>query len=226
MCNVRLEESGKVMLQLLSNRQFSSVPEIIDVLVDVQFSKRAVKAQFMRVAEHDISTQMHLSSVMFHCISYMHYCGRCRDDARNLGLAGLLHDIGKMKVPGHLLRVPRKLTTYEFSEVKKHADYGARALIALGLPDTIVDGAYCHHERLDGSGYPNGKKNYEINEFSRTLAIIDSFDALTTARPYRDLVPPPEAFSILKRDVDEGKLDHSIFEKFSGSVMNNLCLTS
>jgi HD-GYP domain-containing protein (c-di-GMP phosphodiesterase class II) len=210
------------MMAIVSGRDLARVPEIIDLLVDAQFGKRAIKTQFMRIAEYDRATQMHVSSVMFHCISYMHYCGRSRAEARCFGLAGLLHDIGKVEVPLYLLSAPRQLTAFEFNEVKKHADYGAKALVALGLPDTVIEGAYCHHERLDGTGYPNRKKASEINEVSRTLAIIDSFDALTTQRPYKNPVSPSEALTILKEDVDGGKLDSTIFEKFSSSVMQQL----
>lgn len=117
-----------------------------------------------------------------------------------------LHDIGKVGVPDRILLKPGKLTPEEFEEMKKHTIYGRDAIIAaektLDAPESFLctarDIAYCHHERWDGTGYPQGLKGEAIPLAARMMAIADVYDALITKRVYKDAMPHEEAVEIIK----------------------------
>ncbi len=98
--------------------------------------------------------------------------------------AAYFHDIGKIKIPGVILFKNDKLTDAEFNEIKKHPIYSANILKSIQL-DKEAEIDLQHHERLDGTGYPNQLKGDEINPFSQILAVADVYDALITERPYR-----------------------------------------
>jgi putative nucleotidyltransferase with HDIG domain len=104
------------------------------------------------------------------------------EDIANLGL---LHDIGKIIVSSEILEKPGKLTEVEYEEIKKHPSIGYRMLTATNEFSSIADGVLSHHERWDGSGYPNGIKGNKIPIESRIIAIADAIDAMTSSRPYR-----------------------------------------
>ena len=111
-----------------------------------------------------------------------------------LTLAGLLHDIGKLKIPTELLNKPGKYTDEEFAQVRLHTQYGYELLKPLPLDAHIKLAALSHHERCDGTGYPNGLTTNDIDPYARVVAIADVYDAMTTARSYR---APLCAFQVL-----------------------------
>lgn len=103
----------------------------------------------------------------------------------DIATLGLLHDIGKIIVPGEILEKPGKLTEEEYAEIKKHPAIGYRMLTATNEFSSIAEGVLSHHERWDGKGYPNGIKGEEIPIESRIISIADAFDAMTASRPYK-----------------------------------------
>ncbi|MBN2287003.1 MAG: HD-GYP domain-containing protein, partial [Tissierellales bacterium] len=105
---------------------------------------------------------------------------------------GLLHDIGKIIVPSHILEKPDRLTSAEFSEIKKHPSIGYRMLTATSEFSGIAEGVLYHHERWDGQGYPEGLKGHQIPLQARIISIADAIDAMTFARPYRQKVMSDE----------------------------------
>ncbi|GEN33348.1 MULTISPECIES: HD-GYP domain-containing protein [Aneurinibacillus] len=115
-----------------------------------------------------------------------------------LGMGAMLHDIGKLMVPGEILYKPGRLTDDEFAVMKKHTEYGFDYLRQQhGIPLLAAHCAYQHHERLDGTGYPRGLKGEEIHKYGRLLAVCDVFDALTTNRVYRGAMLPHDAMEII-----------------------------
>ncbi|MCX7698714.1 MAG: GAF domain-containing protein [Candidatus Goldbacteria bacterium] len=111
------------------------------------------------------------------------------EDIHELRLAGLLHDIGKIGIDESILRKPSKLTDTEFNEIKKHPVYAANILEAIPQMKEIIPAIKHHHERYDGEGYPDGLKNDDIPYFARILSIADTFDAMSSNRPYREALP-------------------------------------
>jgi len=116
-----------------------------------------------------------------------------------LRLGALLHDIGKLAVPSAVLLKPGPLTEAEFGLMRRHPRAGARMLRSLGAPETILPVVLHHHERWDGSGYPTGRGGKDIPLEARVLCVADSFDAMTSNRPYRAPWSPEDALEELAR---------------------------
>ncbi|MEG6586659.1 HD-GYP domain-containing protein [Dendrosporobacter sp. 1207_IL3150] len=114
-------------------------------------------------------------------------------------IVGLIHDIGKLKIPGTILNKPGKLTDEEFKTMKKHAEYGACMLTGIAGAEAIVPIMRYHHERYDGKGYPEGILGKDIPLLSRMLAVCDSFDAMTTNRCYREPITLEECIEEIRR---------------------------
>ncbi|MEA2602148.1 MAG: hypothetical protein QOF89_3140 [Acidobacteriota bacterium] len=115
-------------------------------------------------------------------------------ELRDVEIASLLHDIGKVGVPQEILQKPGKLTPEEYEEVKKHPDYGWAILRLLPGFERVSLFVLHHHERIDGTGYPGGLQGDEIPLGARIVAIVDAFDVMMSGRSYRDSLPTEEAF--------------------------------
>lgn len=112
--------------------------------------------------------------------------------------AALLHDMGKLAVPEHILNKPGKLTATEFEKMKLHASIGAEILSSIDFPYPVVPIVRHHHENWDGTGYPDGLAGPDIPVGARILSVVDCFDALTSDRPYRPKLSDADALKILK----------------------------
>ena len=119
------------------------------------------------------------------------------DQIRAIEAAALLHDMGKLAVPEHILNKPGPLNESELERMRTHASVGADILSSINFPYPVVPIVRHHHENWDGTGYPDGLKGTEIPVGARVLAVVDCFDALTSDRPYRPKLPPKEALEIL-----------------------------
>lgn len=126
--------------------------------------------------------------------------GCSSEEAELLSMGARIHDIGKLSISDHVLNKPGRLTVSEFSLVKQHAEIGAQLLVPLGLDSRINEIVCHHHENYDGSGYPGGLAEKAIPLLARIVRIWDSFDALTTDRPYHQGVAGKEALRLLQRD--------------------------
>lgn len=117
---------------------------------------------------------------------------------------GLMHDIGKISIPVEYLVTPRQLTTHEYEIMKSHVSIGYKIIEHMSFPWDIKSVINQHHERLDGSGYPNGLKERQISEAAKVVAIADVYEAMSTDRPYRKRVPHEVILLHLKEN--KGKL--------------------
>ena len=155
--------------------------------------------------EHIIRTKKYVSMIANEMKKYPKYKDILTDEYINqIVNSSPLHDVGKIAITDAILLKPGKLTTEEFEEMKKHSAKGGEMInnIFSNLDDeeffkTAYDIAIGHHEKWDGSGYPNGLKGEEIPLSARIMAIADVFDALTSKRVYKDSIPPEEAFDII-----------------------------
>jgi HD-GYP domain-containing protein (c-di-GMP phosphodiesterase class II) len=119
--------------------------------------------------------------------------------AKELEITALLHDIGKIGVSETVLRKAGKLDDSEFAEIKKHPGIGAEILSSIKQLSTSIMGVRHHQERFDGRGYPSGLKGRGIPLFGRIIAVADTFDAMTSNRPYRDRLSDETALAEIKR---------------------------
>lgn len=132
-----------------------------------------------------------------------------REYRERLLLAGLLHDVGKLKIPDAILNKPGKLTPEEMAIARRHSIYSAEILAKCGLAGEadIMAGVLQHHERCDGSGYPSGLKKDMISPFGKILAVLDIYDAMAANRAYAHKISPFEIFDRLNSDMMENKID-------------------
>jgi HD-GYP domain-containing protein (c-di-GMP phosphodiesterase class II) len=119
------------------------------------------------------------------------------DEALRIECAARVHDVGKIIVSPEILEKPGRLAHCEYEEIQRHAIFGARLVSSLGDPALTAIVRH-HHERLDGSGYPDGLRGAEIPLGARIVAVADTFDALTSMRPYREAFSPSAAIALLE----------------------------
>jgi putative two-component system response regulator len=136
------------------------------------------------------------------------------DQILALRRAGIVHDIGKVAVPDAILLKPGRLTPEEFRVIQQHPLVGERICAPLRSFSLVLPIIRHHHEKLNGSGYPDGLKGDEIPLTARVLQIVDVYDALTTQRPYKRALSRAEALEIMEDEVKKGWWDPSIFQEF------------
>jgi putative two-component system response regulator len=128
-----------------------------------------------------------------------------------LRLGGILHDIGKLSIPSRILNKPTRLSAKEWELMKNHASVGHKLCLPLkGSLGAALDIIRHHHEKLNGSGYPDGLKGDEISMPTRIMAVVDIYDALVTERPYRRAISKEEALAVLRQEADKGELDRDV----------------
>jgi len=169
-------------------------------------------ASQMRAKSGDLARRA--LNVSIYMIVFGRYLQRPREEIELLGLAGLLQDVGKMKLPDELLRKETPLSAEELDLARSHVLHSVEILrLSAGLPARVVEIAAQHHERLDGSGYPRGLKGREIGLHGSIAGLVDTFDALTAVRPYADQIPPSVALGLLYKERDM-KFDAELVEQF------------
>ena len=139
-------------------------------------------------------------------------------DIRDIGVAGLLHDVGKSKIPGEVLNKPARLTEEEFEIMKQHSVFGYRILLEKGgLSKEILMGVLQHHEKINGKGYPMEVSDKQISLYARILSVVDIYDALVTERPYKKAFSQRDAVEMIMSMTEE--LDFRVMKSFLGSVI-------
>jgi diguanylate cyclase (GGDEF)-like protein/PAS domain S-box-containing protein/putative nucleotidyltransferase with HDIG domain len=145
--------------------------------------------------------------------------GFSKDDINLMRLAGLMHDIGKIGIPDKILNKDGKLTADEYAEIKKHPEIGYRILGSVNDFSEISEYVLEHHEKWDGTGYPQGLKGEEIKTEARMITICDAFDAMSTLRTYRDILSQADAINELRR-CSGTQFDPEIVESFVNMIID------
>jgi response regulator RpfG family c-di-GMP phosphodiesterase len=158
----------------------------------------AITSLARTVEERDPYTAGHACRVRDYSMHLARAIGLDRKQRRLLSLAAQLHDIGKLSISEAILNKPGRLTTEEFDEIRKHPETGERILAPVVRNRAVLAAIRGHHERLDGTGYPDGLRGSQIPLLARLLSVPDCFDALTTSRAYRGAMPLREAIRILE----------------------------
>ena len=164
--------------------------------------------------ERDEYTSIHSMNVCILAVSFGRSLGMEKEELELLGLGGLLHDLGKMRVPLDILNKPSKLTFEEFEVMKTHPMEGYQMLKEQSdLPNEVLDIVKHHHERRNGKGYPSHLDGDQINNMTRIVAIVDVYDAITSDRCYHDAISPYDALKNMYEWVNED-FDKEMVEQF------------
>jgi len=164
----------------------------------------------------DRYTEGHTSRVSRYALAVAEELGLSEREKEALRKGGVLHDIGKIGIEDAVLNKPSALTEREFMEVKKHPVLGERICRPLRSVRDALPVIRWHHERLDGSGYPDGLKGDQIPLVARIMAIVDVYDALATRRPYKPAFPKEVCFEVLMEDCKKGWWDCCLVKTFIG----------
>jgi diguanylate cyclase (GGDEF)-like protein/putative nucleotidyltransferase with HDIG domain len=161
---------------------------------------RTIEALALAIDAKDHTTHDHLQRVQVYALETGKELGLTPDEMQALQAASLLHDIGKLAVPEHIISKPGKLTPEEFDKMKIHPVVGAEILERVEFPYAVAPIVRSHHERWNGAGYPDGLKGEEIPIGARILAAVDCLDALASDRQYRRALPLDEAMQVVLKD--------------------------
>ncbi len=197
---------------LNTNKLLKETREIIALSDDPVHTFRMLR----RVRRYDDLTYIHSLNVAILCHEFANWMHMPEEEQDILTLAGLLHDVGKMGIPGKIIKKAGLLTEEEYELIKQHPQKGYDFLKKHPLDERIMNAALMHHERCDGSGYPQGLKADEIDDFAKIVAIADYYDALTSARVYREPHCPFEVFRMLQQERD--KFDFTYLAVFMEGV--------
>ncbi len=180
---------------------YAHLAEVVGGLLAIVNSHPHTILPLARIKEHDEYTFVHTVNVSILSAATAHYLGCGRATVHDVLLSGVLHDVGKQRIPSEILRKPSRLTEEEAAIVRRHPEDGARMLMALpGIPDMAVIVAYEHHQRANGEGYPRAAVDWKPHLASRIVQVADVFDALRTHRPYQVASPVSKILEIFRRE--------------------------
>jgi diguanylate cyclase (GGDEF)-like protein len=172
-----------------------------------------IEALALAIDAKDQTAHNHIRRVQVYAVGLARALGVPEHQIRGVKTAALLHDIGKLAVPEHILAKPGPLTPEEFQKVRIHPQVGAGIISAVPFPYPVAPLILSHHERWDGRGYPAGLREHEIPLGARILSIVDYFDALTSERPYHQPMPVEGAVALLQQEAGKA-LDPKVVETF------------
>lgn len=181
---------------------------------DLDSAESVIMSLALTVEARDPYTEGHCERLSTYAVALGSALGLSDDDVAALGRGGYLHDVGKIGIPDALLLKGDRLTPDEYEQVKLHPVIGERLLGDLRSLAPVRPIVRHHHERLDGSGYPDGLRGAEIPLLAHVVSIVDAFDAMTTPRPYRTAMSYSEAIVELRADVRRGTMSRDLVEMF------------
>jgi diguanylate cyclase (GGDEF)-like protein/putative nucleotidyltransferase with HDIG domain len=172
-----------------------------------------IEALALAIDAKDQTSQSHIRRVQLYAAEVAKALGMSENDIQGVKTAALLHDIGKLAVPEHILSKPGPLTPEEFQKIRAHPKVGADIVSSVPFPYPVAPLILSHHERWDGKGYPAGLKGEEIPLGARILSVVDYFDALMAERPYHKAMSSDAAINLLQQEAGRG-LDPTVVDKF------------
>lgn len=206
---IYLREAKKVVDEV-QNRPSFNAREVLEML----------RTMLACLEEKDSYTHGHSIRVTQYATNIAIELGLSEEELEEVQLVGLLHDIGKVGIPDNVLLKPAPLTKPEFEIMKSHPIRSARILEKAHALTSLTDGVKYHHERIDGLGYPDGLKGDEIPLYARIILIADTYDAMTSTRPYRLALDRETAFKELRKYAGT-QFDEKLVEVFIRSMKNS-----
>lgn len=172
--------------------------KVVGELVDSIVRNPDTQIWLAQLREKDDYTAEHSLSACIFCLAFGRHMGLDEAALTELGLGAILHDIGKLRIPAEILNKPAELTVNERQLINLHPEYGRDILLETGgLSEAVLEMVYCHHETVDGKGYPRGLSKDDIPLYARMLAVVDSYDAMTTKRVFRSQISSYEALKVM-----------------------------
>ena len=172
-----------------------------------------IEALALAIDAKDQTSQLHIRRVQLYAAALARGLGMTENEIQGVKTAALLHDIGKLAVPEHILSKPGPLTPEEFQKIRAHPKVGADIVSSVPFPYPVAPLILSHHERWDGKGYPAGLKGDEIPLGARILSVVDYFDALMAERPYHKAMTSEAAIGLLLQEAGKG-LDPQVVALF------------
>lgn len=181
-----------------------------------------VSAWLQGLKRYDQGTYLHSVRTAGHYFRFMDYLGVRGEGTKYIYAGAVLHDIGKLAVPQHILQKRGRLSPGEYNCVKKHPQFAFEWMSLLRDPDELFRIPYLHHERWDGSGYPLGLRGMEIPYHVRLFSVIDVWEAMSAKRPYRGPVPQAATLGYISRSSDT-LFDPQVVDAFLRWRKKNSC---
>ena len=210
------ELQGKFIRHLKAGEPIDITPlaAVAEEMVDTMFTHGDAMLCLARIRAKDAYLMEHSMNVALLLANFGRYLGLERNVLKELTLGGLLHDVGKIMTPDEVLNKPGKLTDEEFGVMRQHVVHSYDILSnTAGITPTMLEVAANHHERLDGTGYPQRLKGEQLSLYTRMSGIVDVYDAVTADRVYKQGMQPTQAFRILLKGIDQ-HFDAELVTKF------------
>jgi putative two-component system response regulator len=189
---------------------------------ELDSAESVIMSLALTVEARDPYTEGHCERLAKYSVSLGAALGLGADDLAALKRGGFLHDVGKIGIPDAILLKAHPLNAQEYATIKRHPEIGERLLGDLRSLAPVRPIVRHHHERLDGSGYPDGLKGAEVPLLAHIVSIVDAYDAMTTERPYREALSRDAAVAELRRDVTLGRMSRDLVEMFV-AVLDGRC---
>ena len=210
------ELQGKFIRHLKAGEPIDITPlaAVAEEMVDTMFTHGDAMLCLARIRAKDAYLMEHSMNVAILLANFGRYLGLERSVLKELTLGGLLHDVGKIMTPDEVLNKPGKLTDEEFGVMRQHVVHSYDILSnTAGITPTMLEVAANHHERLDGTGYPQRLKGDQLSLYTRMSGIVDVYDAVTADRVYKQGMQPTQAFRVLLKGIDQ-HFDAELVTKF------------
>ena len=210
------ELQGKFIRHLKAGEPIDITPlaAVAEEMVDTMFTHGDAMLCLARIRAKDAYLMEHSMNVAILLANFGRYLGLERSVLKELTLGGLLHDVGKIMTPDEVLNKPGKLTDEEFGVMRQHVVHSYDILSnTAGITPTMLEVAANHHERLDGTGYPQRLKGEQLSLYTRMSGIVDVYDAVTADRVYKQGMQPTQAFRVLLKGIDQ-HFDAELVTKF------------
>lgn len=221
-----LELAHQILSKPLTPQDIDRVDNVVDSMINFIMQDKTAFSKLFEISNHDFYTATHMVNVCSLTLSYAHHLGiHDKSMLRIMGTGALLHDIGKIFVPAELLNASIRPTEEETSLLRDHVEKGCEYLAKLNRISSeamIIVGQ--HHERMDGSGYPRRLRGGQISLLGRIVGIVDTFDAMTSVRPYRtDSHSVEETIRLLYSEAPQ-KYDLTMVQSFEKLIHTTLGL--
>lgn len=222
--NSQDEKEGE---NLFENDVMSCRDSVVEMIEFIEGkSLRQMQQILGEVYTHDSYTYDHSVNVAFYSVIFLKFSrpNSSKEELLTIGLSGLLHDLGKRKISTTILNNPGQLTDEQFTQIKKHPEYGEQLMgacscegISPKMQRAITKVILEHHENVNGTGYPSGLNGDEISLYSKMVAITDFFDAITSYRSYHEPLSYESALVLMTNSVGK-KIDGNLFDDFKKCV--------